>query len=133
MSVYKLYTATVGDSAASVDIVKSGKIEAIQWAARADLDADGESYDVELSFSSSSGLAVNDTKSSISAIRKQNGMLTSGAIPAEVNMFMSPLDISVAEGERMYLHTAGTAIIVTCYVWVNDGLDISGRARRTRL
>lgn len=133
MSVYKLYSASIGDGAASIDVVKNGRIEAIHWAARADLDADGESFDAELSFSSSSGLATNDTKSSISTIRMQNGLLTSGAIASAVNQWQSPMDVAVVEGERLYLHTAGTAIVCTVYVWVNDGLDIAGRARRTRL
>jgi hypothetical protein len=130
MSLYKFYTATVGDAAASIDIVKSGKIEAIQWATVGDLDADGEAFNAELSFSSSSGFTTHDTKSSISAIR-QLAAGTPAAYDA-VNLFMAPLAIGVTEGERLYLHTSGAAIICTVYVWVNDGLDLAGRQRRVR-
>jgi hypothetical protein len=133
MSVYKLYSATVQEAAASLDIVKTGKIVGVQWAVAGDLDADGESFSAELSFSSSNGLTTNDTKSSFSTIRQQNGLLTSGAIATGVNVFFPLPDVMVVEGERLYLHTSGTAITVTAYIWVEDGLDIAGRQRRLRL
>lgn len=133
MSIYKLYSASVGDGAASVDIIKGGKITTLQWAVRADLDADGEYCDAELSFSSSSGLTTNDTKSSISTVRLQAGLLTSGAVLSAQNLVIPALECPVSEGERIYLHTAGTNITCTVYVWVDDGLDISGRQRRARL
>ena len=133
MSVYKLYTATVGDAAASVDIIKSGKIVGLQWAVVGDLDADGESYAAELSISSSSGLTTNDTKSSIATIRQMTALLTSGAVATGINQFMPLPDVPVSEGERLYLHTSGTSITATLYIWVDDGLDIAGRQRRLRL
>jgi hypothetical protein len=133
VSVYKLYSASIGDGVASVDVVKTGKIVGIQWAASGDLDADGETFAAELSFSSSSGLTSNDTKSSISAIRQQNGLLTSGAIATGINQMFPMPDVQISEGERLYLHTSGTSIVCTAYVWVEDGLDIAGRQRRLRL
>lgn len=133
MSVYKLYSASIGDAVASVDVVKTGKIVGVQWAASGDLDADNETFAAELSFSSSNGLATHDTKSSFSAIRQALGLLTSGASSTGVNAMFPMPDIMVAEGERMYLHTTGTAITVTAYVWVEDGLDMAGRQRRLRL
>jgi hypothetical protein len=133
MSVYKLYSATVSEAAASLDVIKTGKMVGVQWACAGDLDADGESFAAELSFSSANGLATNDTKSSFSTIRQQNGLLTSGAIATGINVFYPLPDIDVIEGERIYLHTSGTAITVTAYIWVADGLDIAGRQRRLRL
>jgi len=133
MSVYKFYSASVGDAVASVDIVKSGKIEMVQWSAQGDLDADGESFGAELSFSSSSGFTTHDTKSSISTIRQAVGLLTSGSAATGVNLSVPMPDVDVAEGERVYLHTTGTAIVATVYLWVRDGLDIAGRSRRVRL
>jgi hypothetical protein len=133
VSVYKLYSATVAEATASVDVVKTGKIVGVQWAVAGDLDADGENFAAELSFSSASGISTNDTKSSFSAIRQQNGLLTSGAIATGVNVFFPLPDVLISEGERVYLHTSGTAITVTAYIWVEDGLDIAGRQRRLRL
>jgi hypothetical protein len=135
MSVYKLYSATIQDAAASVDVISDGMIEGVQWMADADFDADGETLSAELSFSSSSGLTTNDTKSSITGFRQTCG---AAGTPANLTVVginqMIPLpNVAVVEGERLYLHLAGTNGRVTAYVWVNDGLDIAGRQRRVRL
>jgi hypothetical protein len=130
MSVYKLYGSGVTDALATADITSDGVIEAVQWAATGDLDADGESFAAELSFASASGFTANDTKSSISTIRQQNGLLTSGAVATGVNMFMGPLDIPVSQGERLYLHGSGTNLTVTCHVYVRDRAGAIGRRVR---
>lgn len=131
MSVYKLYGSGVTDALATVDITADGVIEAIQWAAIGDLDADGETFAAELSFASASGFTANDTKSSISTIRQANGLLTSGAIAAGVNCFLGPLDVPVSQGERLYLHGSGTNLTVTCHVFVRDRQGAVGRRLRS--
>lgn len=131
MSIYKLYTATISEAAASLDITADGKIVGVAWAAVGDLDADGESFYAEVSFSSTNGLATNDTKSSFSTVRQFNGLLTSGAIPAAVNVYHGPLNIPVTMGERIYLHTSGTQIVCTVYIFVDD--KAKATSRRVRL
>ena len=138
MSVYKLYGTGVTDGIASLDIVKDGVINAVQWASTADLDADLEASYAELSFSSASGFATNDTKSSISAIRNlaiDTGTAASNKTCA-VNLFVGPgLNIPVKQGERLYLHGGGAVLTTcTCYIHVNDGIGADKPAgRRVRL
>ena len=137
MSVYKLYSASIGDGAASLDIVADGVIQAVQWAISADLDADGETYSAEISFSSTNGLTTNDTKSSVSAVRQlaaDTGAAASNKLTG-TNFFCGPgLGIPVKAGERMYLHTAGTAITCTAYLFVQDGIGMGRQSgRRVRL
>jgi len=132
MSIYKLYTTTVGDGAASLDIVADGRITGIQWSADFDHDADGEQLRAELSFASSSGFTTNDTKSSFSKIAHSvNG--TPGFTTGAVNLFVGPVDIPVNQGERVYLHTVGTAASIsslTAYMYVDDRVRADGRRVR---
>lgn len=133
LSIYKLYGSGVTDALASLDVVANGVIEGIQWAAVGDLDADGESFNAEVSFSSTSGFTSNDTKSSISTIRQ----LAAGTPVAYcgVNQYFGPnLGIPVKAGERLYLHASGTAFIGTVYLYVRDGIGEGRTAgRRVRL
>ena len=135
MSVYKLYSASIGDAVASLDVVKDGTIEGVAFAVSGDLDADGETYNAEVSFASASGFSTNDTKSSFAAIRQgaaDTGTATSNKLTG-TNTFVGPgLGITVKTGERLYLHTAGTAIICTVFIYVRDGQS-SPNSRRVRL
>ena len=131
MSIYKLYGSGVTDNLASLDIAANGKIVGVAWAAYGDLDADTETLAAEVSFSSSSGLATNDTKSSISAVRAFNTSTATALIA--INTFVGPgLNIPVKAGERLYLHAAGASFTGTAYVYVDDG-GVAASARRTRL
>lgn len=136
MSVYKLYGTGVSDNLASLDIVHNGVIEAVAFAAYGDLDADGETYSAEVSFSSASGFTTNDTKSSIAGIRQQaadTGTATSNKLTG-TNVFIGPgLGIPVKAGERLYLHGAGTALVVSAYIYVKDAAGGGGGGRRVRL
>lgn len=135
MSVYKMYATGVTDNLASLDIVRNGTIEAILFAAYGDLDADGETYAAEVSFSSASGFQTNDTKSAIATIRQQaadTGTATSNKLTG-TNVFVGPgLGIPVKAGERLYLHGTGTALVVTVHIYVKDGPS-SPNDRRVRL
>lgn len=137
MSIYKLYGTGTSDNLASLDIVVDGQISAIQWSVFGDLDADGETYSAELSFSSSSGFTTNDTKSGISTVKQ---FAAAAGTPASLHMtgthlFLGPnLGIPVKQGERLYLHGTGTSMTATCFIYVNDGVG-AGRqgGRRVRL
>lgn len=136
MSVYKLYGTGNTDNLANLDIVKGGRITGIQWGVEADLDVDLETARGELSFSSASGFTTNDTKSSISTVRaiaSDTGTAASNKLIA-INFFVGPLSIAVVEGERLYLHGAGTTITASVTIYVDDGIG-SGRpaGRRVRL
>lgn len=133
MSIYKLFSTTDGDGAASVDITAPGTIEGVYWSGYARLSADTDDFEAELSFASSSGFATNDTKSSICGIRQETELVTSGQITNGVNSFCGPLNVPVAQGERLYLHTAtpaGTATMrISCWVYVRDRASQSRRVR----
>lgn len=133
MTVYKLYGTGVTDNIASLDIVNDGVINAVKWACRADLDADLETMQAEISFASASGFATNDTRSSISGV--QAAAAASGT-PASltvlfVNQFDGPdLGIPVAAGERLYLHGGGTSFTGTAWIYVDDKSSNAGRRVR---
>jgi hypothetical protein len=135
MSIYKLYGTGVTDNIANLDIVKNGNISSLLFAGYGDLDADGETLAAEVSFSSASGFTTNDTKSSIATVRAlaaDTGAAASNKLIA-INLFVGPnLGIPVKQGERMYLHGTGTALVMSVYLYVNDG-PMEGRARRVRL
>lgn len=135
MTVYKLYGATVQDNVANLDIQEDGIIEGCLMSMGPDLDADGENMMMEVSFSSVSGFTNNDTRASLCGCRSQNGLLTSGAINCAINLYV-PMNTPVSAGERMYLHTNGTAASLgwaAVWIYVADSRNrISDRERRVR-
>lgn len=132
MSIYKLYATATGDGSASLDIVQNGNIEAIAWHVDYDCVADNQLLRAEVSFASSSGLATNDTKSSISAFRAYSNLGAAGADFGTANYVIAPVDIPVSQGERMYLHLSHTmtAVAVTVYLYVDDKIGSQGRRVR---
>lgn len=134
MTVYKLTANTVADAAATLDIQDDGVIEGVLINMRATLNADTENMNVEVSFASVSGFTANDTRASFAGMSLQAGMLTSGGLTASENLFIS-MNIPVSGGERIYIHTAGTAAAldrVSVWLFVADGrvADRAGRVRR---
>lgn len=135
MSIYKLYASTIGDGAANLDIIANGRIEGVYFSGYTGLSADADSFEAEVSFSSSSGFTTNDTKSSIACVRQEVELVTSGEVQNALNVFVGPLDIPVTQGERIYLHTARPAgtpspTRMSVYIYVADSV---GSARRVRL
>lgn len=133
MGVYKLYTTTDGDAAASVDIVAAGTIEGVYWSGYATLAADADSFEAELSFASTSGFATNDTKSSICGVRSETELTTSGQVQNAINIMIAPLNIPIVQGERLYIHTAtpvGAATLrLSCWVYTRDRAAAGRRVR----
>lgn len=134
MSIYKLFTTTDGDGAASLDIIENGMITAVYFSGYAALSADADSFEAEVSFASTSGFATNDTKSSIAKVATEVELVTSGEPQNGFNIMVAPLEIPVSQGERLYLHTAtpvGTAAIrMSCYVYVKDRARSPRRLRQ---
>ena len=134
MSLYKLYGTGVTDGLASLDIVEPGVIYAVSWAAYGDLDADGETLGAELSFASASGFTTNDTKSAIDTIRalaNDTGTAASNKVVA-INKATTGLEIPVEQGERLYLHGTGTALVCTVHIYVRDSAGRRAAGRRVR-
>lgn len=120
--VFSVLAANVGDSTAAVDVPQDGFIESIFADTRgAAMDAQGDSYSVELSFASSNTFANNDARISIMEINEVQNFLTSGGSASGKNVYLFGLNIPVFAGERLHVHTAvagGTsAVNVTLYLY----------------
>lgn len=118
-TIYKLYSATQTDAAASVDIQEDGVIEGVLF----DLDVSGadalnDAIKAEVSFASTSGFTSNDTRASLAGTHFRQEFLTSGGGPNCGGPYV-PMEIPVSAGERIYLHmvAAGT-VVVACQVWI---------------
>lgn len=110
-SMIKMYLAgTGGTENAMVDVPQDGLITAVEWSARAELDADGDLYSAQLSFGSQANFTTNDARQVISEIRAGNELVTSGASQWGINtQTMLSNGVPVALGERLYLHVTATA------------------------
>lgn len=134
MSTYKLRNAFTGsdEDAAALDIQFPGILTAYWWSVTADLDADSESFLLEVSFLSSSTFLTNDARGSISVV-SGTGVGTPGFIYPQINGGLSGLRIPVSAGERVHMHgsLSGTAnVIASCYLYVEDSSDPRLRRRR---
>lgn len=138
MTVYKLYSAATatGDGAAQLDIVAPGTIVGTKWIIRAGTTGAKKDGRWELSFSSSSAFATNDTRSGIDQCAyavldaSAGGTANSGII----NIFTPMPDVPVAMGERLYIHNLATAapttMETTCFIFVDDKQGSAGRRVR---
>jgi len=125
------FTGGTENALAMIDIPQDGFIIGIDWDLRADLDADGELIEAELSFIATNQLATNDVRGRISSISSMVTVLTAvGGHTASLQKWLGSFDISVAGGERLFLHTNGSAG-VTGTVRCNVYLDQPGSQRRS--
>lgn len=140
MRIYKLHanvSAGTNNSIAQLDIVEDGKLQAISWAgAPHDLDAAGDEYRVEVSFSSSNTLDSNDIRQAIDEIGvgQANTTVLGGGV-GDINKAISGLNINVISGERVHMHSfasAGVSGRVSCFLYVEDGSGGKTRSRRIR-
>ena len=135
-SIIKMYAAGTGgsqDAVASIDIPMQGRLIGVQWAFAAELDADQDSANAQLSFRSQGGFATNDDRGVISEVAQEHQLVTSGGIVTGVNMYAPLPDLPVGHGERLYLHlnvTASTPSIVICLLHFDFDIDkVSSRRR----
>lgn len=133
MSIYKLFSTTDGDGAASLDVIENGVITGVYFSGYAALSADGDSFEAEVSFASTSGFSTNDTKSSLAKVATEVELVTSGQPQNGINIMVAPLEIPVQQGERLYLHTAtpvgAAAIRISAYVYCKDRARSPRRVR----
>jgi len=129
IGMYAAFTGGTQDAIAQIDIPSDGSITGIDWDARANLDADNEVADIELSFIATNQNAQNDVRGRISSVSMSISLTTSGISMVSIQKFIGPIDLLVAGGERLYLHVVSTAG-VTGAVKCGVHLDMISSARR---
>ena len=113
-NVYLAGTGAGGaqNALAQVDVQKDGRLVGVWWAAEADLDADAESAEFQLSFGSAYA-TTSDQRMIISSIRMRASVLTAvGAVPCFYNGY-HPLYLPVSMGERIFLHASASACVTS--------------------
>ncbi len=137
LEVLKLFSTAQTDASASLDVPFDGQIMGALLDVRVDgADALNDRISAEVSFSSTSGFASNDTRASFIGASASQGFLTSGGGPTGRNAFITfaPHGIPVSAGERIYLHVAAGGTVtsaVTCWMYVL--IDGTARTARRRL
>lgn len=135
-SVIKMYATGTGgaeNAVAQIDIPMSGDLIGVQWAFAAEVDADQDTAECQLSFRSTGAFATNDDRGVISECRQEHQLTTSGAVVSGINFYSALPDIPVGAGERLYLHlnaTASTPSVVACMLHFTFDIDKVASRRR---
>lgn len=113
VKVYRLYASVsaTGNNSAQVIIPSAARILAVQWALDFDSITDNGACAVEISRASTTEMAVNASQQAVAEVRWFSNFLTSGLAVGNINMF-SPVDISVFQGQIIYLHHIITGTVV---------------------
>lgn len=131
IGMFALGTGGTENAIAMIDIPFDGFIIGVDWDSTADLDADLEFFEAELSFIATNQLRTSDIRGRISSISMHVTVLTAvGGHVTAVNKWIGGFDIAVAGGERMFLHIVGStnlSSVTRCNVF----LDQPGSARRS--
>lgn len=126
----------VENNIAMLDIPQDGFIIVIDWDAHYTLDAANEFIELELSFGSTNMLSSNDVRARISSVSGQAEVLSAvGLHGFSIQKVLSGFDLSVAGGERIFLHsnaTAGVQGTVRCNMFVDFGSTVNRRTARRR-
>lgn len=101
------FTGGTEESIATVDVPEDGFIVGVQVSHVADLDADGEVSNVELSFIASLQITTNDTRALLAVSRMQSPV-GAAAILAAQNFYI-PMNVRVFSGERLHVHSNAAA------------------------
>ena len=114
-TILGLYAAVTGgtqNALASIDIPEDGMLTGIDWDAGVNVDADNEIFAGELSFIATQQLDQNDVRGRISSISLHVGIGAAGVAVGGLQKFVGPMEINVAGGERLYLHSNSTAGVI---------------------
>lgn len=133
IGMFALVTGGTQDALAQIDIPQDGIIRGLEWDAFANLDADGEFFEAELSFIATNQANTNDVRGRISSISSQLTLLTSGYAISSVQKWVGPFELVVSGGERIYLHvlsTAGVAGDIRLNVHFDGGAAVTRRSAR---
>jgi len=136
--IYKLFgnvlAGVVTDSMASADIQNTGHITALAFNVDADgMDALNDHAKLEVSFMSTNTFTTNDVRGSVAMHGVTLQFLTTGGGIGSNSLSISGLSIPVEAGERIHLHSSASAGVTaggTCYLYIDDGVDDGGRAKR---
>lgn len=136
-TVIKMYAAVTGDTQnalANIDIPEDGTITGVEWAIRADLDADSEHITAELSFIATNQIVTNDVRGVLTMACAQISLTTSGIANTQINKYV-PMMVDVAGGERLYINTiaaSGVGASVYCMIHFEFRRQVARRSQRRR-
>lgn len=123
------------NAVATVDIPFDGSISLVAWAVSATFDAIGEFLYVELSFIATNQNNQNDARGIIDNVRSEFAGVTSGAGHHGINKVTPINDLRVQGGERLHMHIASVAGLVSnvqCLVHLETRGGSQRRAGRRR-
>ncbi len=140
MSIIKMYLSVSAATAASasIDVPASGSIRAItmgmQMTDASPVSAEGAFF--ELSFLSGATFTTNDARGSLCQVSRRAFFVDAAREAVEGSGFcvVTPIDVKVAAGERIFLHGLPEgSVVAACvvYIYVDDGIDV-GRAQIRR-
>jgi len=132
IEVIGLFAAGTGgtqDAIAQIDVPQDGFILGLDWDMYAIFDANNESLAVELSFIATNQLLTNDVRGRISSVSAFDQLLTSGTTVITVQKYVDLKEITVAGGERLYLHLLAVAGVIST-VRCNLHFEMSGGSTR---
>ena len=119
---------------AQVDVPQDGVLRGIDWDCSANLDADSEGCDIELSFIATNQLSSNDTRGRISSVGVVAVVLTAvGVDSVSMQKWIGGMELALAGGERLYLHvvsTAGVFGVARCNLHFDGGAAVTRRSAR---
>lgn len=109
-SVIQLWTATVGDAAASIDMQDDGSIlRAMGFLDLTSVAADGDGAQAELSFGSTNALSTNDARQVVARINHTSLFGTAvgfGLATSHQQFDYGEEGLPFFGGERLYIHTS---------------------------
>lgn len=120
------------DADAQIDVPFNCNLVGVKWSAMVDFDADLETLQVQLGFSSTFN-GQNDSRSTIDMISARLNLTTSGADFASINQYTPIENLPLMGGERLFLNalsTAGVAGSIFCYLHLDRDMDQAMVRRR---
>lgn len=112
VTMYAAGTGGTENAAANIDVQDDGNIVGIQVAHSADLDATDEAATASLSFISTNQITINDTRGELIVSRLRVGLVTAESGLVSTNFYV-PMDVTVSGGERLFMHLAATAGVLS--------------------
>lgn len=132
-TVIQMYSSVApADNMASIDVPMSGNLIGVDWTVNVAASGADFAIAIQLSFGSTGQFAVNDSRSVVSIISASADLTTSGAADTSVNKYVALPSIPVGQGERLYLHAAGTAIVPTVRACLQFDFDLDRPLSRRR-
>lgn len=133
IGMYGSITGGTQNALATIDVPQDGVLVGIDWDLSCSLDA-AEACDCELSFIATNQLVSNDVRGRLSSIAARAAVVTAvGVVVTFVQKWIGNFELTLAGGERLYLHastTAGVTGNLRCNLFYDMGATIRRSARR---